>query len=99
MTHTNETNNEIIMSYVSVLLFSAQTKFLFSSPNAADQNRAIIMPTAHGGWSLILRANTAFSSAPEIICILKLKDWSEQLKKSHNYEFLKGKNNAVFFAS
>jgi len=38
MTHTKETNNEIIMPYVSALLFSAQTKFLVSSPNDADQN-------------------------------------------------------------
>lgn len=74
MTHTNETNNEIIMSFGSAyyLLY----KLNFSSPlrNHADQNIAIILPTANGGSSLVLGANTAFSSAPEIICILKLTD-------------------------
>jgi len=74
MTHTNETNNEIITSYGSAYYLVHKLNFLSVLRNAADQNRAIILPTAHGGSSLIFGANTTFSSAPEIICILKLKD-------------------------
>ena len=74
MTHTNETNNEIIMSYGNAYYLVHKLNFSSALRNAADQNRAIILPTAHGGSSLIPGANTAFSSGPEIICTLKLKD-------------------------
>ena len=56
MTHTNETNNEIIRSYASAYYLAQKPNFSSALRNTADQNRAIILPTAHGGSSLILGA-------------------------------------------
>jgi hypothetical protein len=53
MTHTNEINNEITMSYGSAYYLVHKLNFSSALRNAADQNRAIILPTAHGGSSLI----------------------------------------------
>jgi hypothetical protein len=72
MTHANKTNNEIIMSYGSAYYLVHKLNFSSALLHAADQNRAITLPYAHGGWPLILGANTTLSSAQEIICILKL---------------------------